>query len=467
MLGVINKYVEHHLCRVVVIAHDEKLVHEIQEAKEKIFGQTIMVEPDVQSAFTAFLDDIINLDVRRFVELHRSVILLIFACSQARSLRILRQTMLDIARLFELLEQRYVQNEHAMTELISLFAALDFEVRMGHLSKADLDRRYMKVVEGAVVENTEAFKAGAARYAEVNLASTLLSNKFLIHSLIQGRYTPTEFQESLDESPHFRKPEDVPAWRRVLEFDTMDDASVEVAFAELEREFLDRSITDFGSMLHTFALRMMMAKHGMLTNSIAEIRDQCQGYIDDLLTADRLLPDFDDYDDRSLGRAAYGFGYWVEETFCDAFNGVIDHLRKRSNEALEKTFSSSSEQLLTILSEDGRAFACLVSFSGDGDHRFARVPVLKALDPVVFVDAWLDASRANNSWLAIRRGLETRYEGLALADGATGQSGWLVPERDWIKEVISLMKRRAESSTGFVRYRIERAIPNVHFPTGG
>jgi hypothetical protein len=55
LLGIINHYVEHHRCRVVVIAHDEKLVQGIKEAKEKIFGQTIRIEPDLESAYQAFL----------------------------------------------------------------------------------------------------------------------------------------------------------------------------------------------------------------------------------------------------------------------------------------------------------------------------------------------------------------------------------------------------------------------------
>jgi hypothetical protein len=36
-LGIINLYVEHHGCRVIVIAHDQKLAKYFSEAKEKLF----------------------------------------------------------------------------------------------------------------------------------------------------------------------------------------------------------------------------------------------------------------------------------------------------------------------------------------------------------------------------------------------------------------------------------------------
>ncbi len=53
-LGVINTYVEHHNCRVVVIAHDEKISNEFNTVKEKIFGQTVQIEPQIRDAFEKF-----------------------------------------------------------------------------------------------------------------------------------------------------------------------------------------------------------------------------------------------------------------------------------------------------------------------------------------------------------------------------------------------------------------------------
>ncbi|HBL8879756.1 TPA: hypothetical protein LTW56_004562, partial [Enterobacter cloacae] len=45
LFGAINKYVEHHGCKVIVIAHDDKLNKRLIDKKEKIFGQVIKVSP--------------------------------------------------------------------------------------------------------------------------------------------------------------------------------------------------------------------------------------------------------------------------------------------------------------------------------------------------------------------------------------------------------------------------------------
>ena len=58
LLGIINWFVEHQNCKVVVIAHDEKIQENLQEKKEKVFGQTIIVEPELYKAFYMFLTEI-------------------------------------------------------------------------------------------------------------------------------------------------------------------------------------------------------------------------------------------------------------------------------------------------------------------------------------------------------------------------------------------------------------------------
>lgn len=52
LFGAINKYVEHHGCKVIVIAHDDKLNDELTDKKEKIFGQVIKVTPDIEERST-------------------------------------------------------------------------------------------------------------------------------------------------------------------------------------------------------------------------------------------------------------------------------------------------------------------------------------------------------------------------------------------------------------------------------
>ncbi|MFO1104006.1 MAG: P-loop NTPase fold protein [Methylocystis sp.] len=466
LLGIINHYVEHYFCRVVVIAHDEKLVQGIKDAREKIFGQTIRVEPDLESAYKVFLAEIKASDARDFVGEYGATIKTIFEESGVKSLRILRQSMFDLARLFEALDDRHRQNPDAMQKMVSLFMAHDFEVRGGHFTERELEKRYEKRLGRAMSKNKEpnVFDHAMARYPEIDLTNLLLKDVVLVQTLVQGRYERSVVQASLDDSAYFKNPNEMPNWRKVFEFDSLDDATVDAGSKALELEFSDRSITDFGELLHVFALRMMMAKRGVLSASIAEVEAECKSYIDDLLGSARLPHNFVDFDESTLGRSAYGFGYWVEEDYQDAFDRVKEHARKQSVVALERTYATSAMTLMETLSRDAREFIAAITYSGEGNHRYARLPVLKAVAPEVFVEKWIESSREDRRWFSIKYALEQRYEGLALVAEPGIMSGWLSSEGEWIKAVVAELKKRAQAATGFEKYRIERVIPQITFP---
>jgi hypothetical protein len=353
-----------------------------------------------------------------------------------------------------------------MQEMLSLFVAHDFEVRGGRFGQKELERRYGKLIRRSVSPEAEpsVFEQAVARYPEIDLASLLLKDDVLVQTLIQGRYDRFIIQASLDDSAHFKSLEEMPNWRKVLDFDSLDDDIVKTASEALEHEFANRSITDFGALLHVFALRMMMATHGIRSASIAETEAECKSYIDDLLEARRLPHSFDDFDESSLGRRSYGYRYWVEEDYKDAFVRVTEHLRKQSRVALEQTYPEAARDLMEMLSQDIRKFIAAIAYSREGDHRFVHLPVLRAVEPKDFVDGWMKSSKENSSWFSIRSALERRYEGMALASQSGRRSGWLNSEADWIKAVIEELERRAAAATGFEKFRIERVIPQITFP---
>lgn len=78
-LGAINQYVEHRGFRVVVIAYDEAIAEKDPNAKkEKLFGQTIRIEPQTDQAFGSFLLRQGNGRARTFIESYKETVLDIF-----------------------------------------------------------------------------------------------------------------------------------------------------------------------------------------------------------------------------------------------------------------------------------------------------------------------------------------------------------------------------------------------------
>lgn len=78
LFGVLNTYVEQHGFRVVIIAHDGKIKDEFFPIKEKLIGQTLKVEPQIENAFDTFCKGVSILGAKKFIREHREVILTAF-----------------------------------------------------------------------------------------------------------------------------------------------------------------------------------------------------------------------------------------------------------------------------------------------------------------------------------------------------------------------------------------------------
>lgn len=470
-LGVINYYVEHRRCRVIVIAHDEKLVDAIMDAKEKIFGQTIRIEPDLKSAFAKFQGELSDKSIAGLIAGKEDVILDVFSKSPLKSLRILRHVMLDLERFLGALEPRHLDNEHAIRELVPLFVALATAIRANQLDPADLRERHGAALRRelrkiASAQNSESldpskFEKLQKLYGGIDLESQALNDDALVDMLVRGRYQQDVIRTSLDSSLYFAKTEELPPWRKVIGFDKLPDDVVEQGAKALEQQFSERAVSEPGEMLHMIALRMMMAKHGILQCSVEDVVDESKAYIDDLLSDGRLPGAISDPEYDMGMSASHGYSYWVEESYQNQFASVLVHLSAQQKVALEATYPAAGRQLLAVLLKDAQEFAGAISYLAGGTNKYANLPVMNAIPVKDFVDSWLNAADQPEGWYWTRAALERRYEGIALLPGR----GPLASEADWVRAVIAEMRNRSEAETGFKKFRMERAIPRLTLPS--
>lgn len=457
-LGVINRYVEHHECKVVVIAHDEKLTSELQAMKEKIFGQTIRAVPQVRSAFRVFC----NNELEEFSErifIYEGLILDLFKASGVMSLRVMRHVISDLARLYSCLSTDYLKNYEVVHDLTSLFVAICIEVRAGNLTRQSvLSRqparqwRRASKTEGAT-DATDIFEDVASKYSGLDIGSDLLSSSFLVTALYDGYFDSDELNRSVASSHYFIQPEVEPAWRIFINFDRLPDDAVDKAQLELLRQFECREITNVGEMQHLFSLRFLMAQEEIISQTPGEVLDACKAYVDDLYTQRRLDgcagdAHWNDEFFRSYG----GIGYWVGKEFKVEFDELVEYLLSRRRQVHRDSYPKIAEEILRALESDASEFQNMVSDDYQGIGRYSSIDVLSVIDPERFVGLWEKADP--ESMHTIQIALELRYK--------TG----LLPrqlrsEADWLNRVIELMEKSLSSLSGMRRLRRSRAIPRL------
>jgi hypothetical protein len=461
VLGAINSYVEHLGFRVVVIAHDERLAEEFLQMKEKTFGQSIRVEPQIEDALSHFLSDIGSTAAKKFASDFKDQIQDIFLRSQVKSLRILRHVVEDLVRLHCVLGEEHLKNEKAMNELITLFVAFQVEVRSGSLKESDLKNRSgasIKYLMGGMAKHEEKQTTPPIvevdrKYPEVDMTSVMLNDAVLAAMLIDGRFPEEEIRSSIDNSSYFIIPGEDPPWKVVNHFDALDDSTVEEACARMEQQIENREVTVSGEILHIFCLRMMMAENGIIDRTVDEIVDECKSYLDDLLKSGRLPPRDTDWRwfDR-FERSYDGFSYWISEANAERFRAIWDHLIACRETAFQKTLPAVCDDLLRLVTEDSKAFFEAVSSTNNGPNPYALIPLLQKVSPAKFVEAWLSADR--NDWQTVSYALDNRYSSNQLERD-------LSAEKDWALEVLKELEQRAGKEAGFRSLRIKRIRPKV------
>lgn len=464
LLGMINRYVEHHGCRVIVIAHDLKVVETFADTKEKVFGQTLHVEPNVDAAFAEFVALFKDPQKPDKLGAHRREVLSTFRESGTASLRILRHVVEDVGRLADALEDRHFENDMAMVELVRLFSALAIEARTNKLEREDLFSRKEKIfsyrIDMARAKKAEPPKCRlngtAQRYTSIDIGSTLLSDDVLAEMLFDGRFMVEHIRTSLNNSAYFLEKESAPPWQIVGSFDKLDDEYSDPALARMNEQFEKRQVTDSGEFLHIVALKMMMASRGVLDVTPKEIADVAKHYIDDLVAAKRLPPRkagwmwVDEFKD-----ASDGVTYWVADSYRADFQGVFEYLVKARTNALADTLPGKVPALLETVKADGQKFFDMVCHSRNATLEYEDLPIFAYADPVAFVDAWLESPKTG--WYWIGNALKERHKVLM-------QYPALASESAWYPQVHKEMLRRAHSQEGLARIRMERAAELMGIP---
>jgi hypothetical protein len=453
LLGLINELIEHDNCHVLIIAHEKRFADEFSEAKEKIIGHTIALQPKTNEAFDSFASEFKPIEEGIFVK-HRVRLLELFSLSNCQSLRVLRQALMGVQRFCEILDEEQIANTPKFERLLSLYFAISIEVLRGDLSREHLVHRPMSLAL-AMQKDTNA--AGPYMVSHGRFASTLeisnfdLSDQLLIQMIVDGQYDKVHLQSYLSENQIFEEPAEWSAWRRFMSFDSLPDSEVNQAADEMDKQFQDREVTDIGELMHIVSLRIMRVKEGLLAGSKDEVVDACMKYLDDLLGQDRfpLNPNIEVF---SSHPSHGGVMLWGYEENRDAITEIRDHVFACEKQTLKRLSPSIKVELLAALNETPEKLGTLLNVSDGPKAKYQTVPVMLSVPVKEFVDAFLSLPVEN--WEPLRRVLNRRLSMIS-------SNNSLSEEENWFSELELEMLKIAEAQSGSInKLRIKHHIPN-------
>ncbi|MCA1923343.1 P-loop NTPase fold protein [Buttiauxella noackiae] len=473
-LGAINKYIEHYGCRVIVICNDNHSKNELLVSKEKLFGLTLKVLPNIEEAYVHFTKHFTKNKIHNeFNKKFSKLILDIFRTSNVQSLRILKHTINDCLQLYSVLEEKHKNNQNCMRELFSLFIASTFEARNGNLIKDDLINRTEKINDFIFKKNkneilsythndddtpkkenketTPKIKIISDKYVSIPFQSKIISDDDLNDAIFNGNFNKTSICNSINSTSYFLDSRNVPNWVIIYSFYNVDNETLDNAIKGLKDEFTNRKVIISGEMLHLFHLMFMMSYFKEISETYEEIESQCKKYIDDLYSEGKIEPTeinrtFHFRKNRSYG----GYGFWTQDDYKDNSERIISHL----SEARRKSFIDKQpviqENIIDTLKHDIRKFAKLVGYDDGQPGEYFNTPILSGIPIQKFIEAWL--SNSKNQWMTVTHSLQIRYE-----DGRLEEE--LSDEKEWIKSLLQELEQLSLQETGFRRHCLEMLAP--------
>lgn len=448
ILGVINNYIEHNGCKVIVIAHDEKILSELSEKREKVFGQTIKIEPDIDNAVTTFLYQ--KKIYHHFPEI-KNILETIHLQSGYSSLRVLKYVINDCERLFSYIREINLNKEQlgclfryfitSCIELKSEKLTFDdyidhFNVRLNYSQAASENEGVEKHILIQMLEKYENFK----------LDNELISQESIVRIVKDGYFDKKIINEYIKNSNLMKEQPDTPSWYKLTYLDRISDEEIDEALIELHDDFDNRKFYLLGDISHMISFLLLEEKTSNTEPNYEKIERDCIGYIDDLFIQGKLEKrNPNKYYEETDTNSYNGVSYWIEEDYRLYSNQLRNYLDKKSYELFNKDASKYNIIEKMKVDLDSLLLDCTRNNSNYGE--FSEIPLFHTISPIEFVSTWL--SLPNIEQQKISNMFKRRYSIGAL-------NSTLADEKEWIRDVFSELDRAASSMEHIHKYRVER-----------
>lgn len=363
--GLINGFVEHEGKRVILVCNSDKdeEIKQLVEIREKLVGQVVTIEPDIEAALTTVWVRLPDGPGRKFLQLRQDLIRQTFTDAKHNNLRLLLRALRDAVGLIDQIEPDMQAFDEPMERLVRTFLALHMAFHEGRISKEDL------VSRGEVANfhpsgiKTKRLRKLAKDHpkAEISAAYNTILSTELGRKLIGDGYASEEaINGALRKTHQFRETESKPDWIRLWEWVDEDEAELGALEDRIAQQMQRFEITHPGEILQLYGSREFKGEYFDDFCPKNNAREFCR-YIHELDNRDLLparLPaatrDHEAYGfDAEFGRIIYEGRAFKPDLRARV---LVKLLKQKMDAAYERALPDAAAQLFADLQNDPLKF---------------------------------------------------------------------------------------------------------------
>lgn len=396
LFGYINQFVEKHGFKVVLIANEDEILKKSSEdkikdykvIKEKLIGKTFEVESCFDEAIDFFIDEIKDEKSICFFREQINEIKKIYYFSNYKNLRFLRQVLMDFSAIIKTLDQPVLEKKEFLLQFFTIYTIFSIEIKSGVFSAQDVfniksdcftekDKRkftFFDKYDSAHREIILYFDEIVSCDAWAELFST---------GLLDAEKINIEMKKS-----RFFCPENFAPWKKLWHLDDLSDDEFLELREKVSEEFFSKKILLKEINKHVFGILLCLSEENLFKKSGQEIFDMAKLNLIRISTDSEFLKTIskDKVDYYLRNQSGYdGLGYSAKNN--KFFRLFEDEERKILQSSLKSSYLIQAKELLGKMKEDFSCFYSSLVSSPGSTSEYARVPIMKFLDPNDFVDA--------------------------------------------------------------------------------
>lgn len=463
LLGYINYYVEHQGYKVIIIANENELSgtegdnasndNKLTEAnlryrriKEKLIGKTFEVQPQLDLAIDSFIEEIDNATTHDFFKSSLDLIKDYYRRSGYWNLRHLRQALMDFARLMEFIPSDIREKEDVIEELLSIYLMISFEVKSGEMSPFDINKlKDLYFIELAYKSSSKDVVEGELddfyvkmreKYPAFDPLDMLLENSVWIEVFDKGLIDKERIEKSLKNSRFFYS-DNQPEWIQLWRFMSLRDSDFDSLIAMVKEQFRSKEYEELGEIKHVTGLFLELVERGLLDMTKEDVFEIAKSNIDNLIIQGKEIPHFDYVE---IEDDTQTFGLEFRNKNDSKFIKLLEYMTEVSKKQVSENLPEIANELLEDIKNDADSFHKKIYYTGSATI-YQKEPVLKYIAPNNFVIAFIEIEPYARRSIALV--ISSRYK-------KTPSIEVFLPELDWLREVVSLLKIEVESREGKV-----------------
>lgn len=269
LFGFINEFVEHFSCKVLLLCDEEKLMESSKEKgvpyksfKEKLIGQTFVIQTDSFSAIETFINDAQN------VEYDESLVKLIselFIASEICNLRILKQAIYDFDRFVKLLDRSFINNDkykEFLESLLGHFLLVYFEYKSGNDSIEMLTTINFFDKKG-VGEQINAKYGGIFARRGIPFRNQVIDYSYIISFAKHGFCDKIELNKSIAENVFFRSENEM-NWEKLWNWERLEDSDFDAIYGSVINDLNNCKYDNVFHLMHAVTIQFSLIKHNII-----------------------------------------------------------------------------------------------------------------------------------------------------------------------------------------------------------